>query len=310
MGHRIGKILGLLLLTAAAAVSAQTPGDGAILALGSGSMEQVIQTWRENYQLKYPDFKMEIRPEGSGAAPAALTAGTAQIGLMSREMKPAEVATFKAKWGYAPTRVAVAMDALVVLVNKNNPIREIRMDQLDAVYSPTRGHGWPKDITTWGELGVTQPGWGNRPIVRWDRPEASGTRSFFHELVLKGDKGKPDTMVVQEESGIDEELFLDQAAIGYGSMSDVFTALRSVPVVPLGAKAAVEPSTETVGSGAYPMSRFLFVYLNKAPGKPLPPAVEAFLRYTLSPEGQKLVKSVGQVGLPQELVKVNLRRLD
>ena len=284
--------------------------EPSLLALGSGSMEQVVQAWRDDYKARVPGFRMEIRPEGSGAAPEGLLSGVAQFGLMSREMKPAEVAAFKAKMGYNPTRIAVAMDALVVLVNRNNPIKEIRMEQLDAIYSSKRHLGWPQDIVLWGDLGLNLPGWSNRPIVRWDRPEASGTRSFFHELVMHGDKGKPDTLNAQEESGIAEELFLDQTAIGYGSMSDVFSALKAISVTPIGAKAAVEPSLETVGSGAYPMARFLFIYLNKAPGKPLPPAIDAFMRYTLSPAGQKLVKSVGQVPMPDELIRVNLRRLD
>ena len=310
MRNRFFSLLATAIVVAAGRGQAQTAPDGGLLALGSGSMEQVVQAWRDDYRAKVPGFRMEIRPEGSGAAPEALNSGLAQLGLMSREMKPAEVAAFKAKHGYPPTRVAVAMDALVVLVNKNNPIHEIRMDQLDAVYSSGRALGWPKDILLWGDLGLNQPGWNNRPIVRWDRPEASGTRAFFHELVLKGNKGKADTLTAMEESGIDEELFIDQAAIGYGSMSDVFSALKAIPVVPVGTKVPVEPTLENVGSGAYPMSRFLFVYLDRTPGKPLPAAVEAFLKYTLSPQGQKVVKSVGQVPLPDELIKVNLRRVD
>ena len=302
------RVLGSIAFLAAAGCA--FAAEPSLVALGSGSMEQVVQAWRDDYRTRVPGFRLEIRPEGSGAAPEGLLSGTAQLGLMSREMKPAEVAAFKAKFGYNPTRIAVAMDALVVLVNRNNPIREIRMEQLDALYSGTRHLGWPQDIVLWGDLGVNLPGWTNRPVVRWDRPEASGTRSFFHELVMHGDKGKADTLNAQEESGIAEELFLDQTAIGYGSMSDVFSALKAISVMPIGAKAPVEPTVENVGSGAYPMARFLFVYLNKTPGKPLPPAIDAFLRYTLSPEGQKRVKSVGQVPMPDELIRVNVRRLD
>ena len=306
MRNWIGTLCAFAMLAAPPAAHA----TGSLLALGSGSMEQAVQAWREAYQSKDPEFKMEIRPEGSGAAPGGLMTGVAQLGLMSREMKPAEVAAFKAKFGYNPTRIAVAMDALVILVNKNNPIREIRMDHLDAIYSTTRALGWPKEISLWGDLDVKESGWGSRPIVRWDRPEASGTRSFFHEVVLHGDKGKADTLNAQEESGIAEELFLNQAAIGYGSLSDVFSALKAVPVVPIGTKTAVMPSLESVGSGAYPLSRFLFIYVNKLPGGPLSPDIAAFIRYILSPDGQKILKSVGQVALPDELIKVNLRRLE
>ncbi len=296
-------------LAASTCVFAQTTPDKRLNATGSGSLEQITELWRDGYRALAPGFELDLRPEGSSAAPKALTAGTTQFALMSREMKPEELAAFQAKMGYPPTRIAVAMDALVILVNKNNPIKELKVEQLDAIYSTTLFQGWPKAITLWGELGWATGSWSSRPIVCWGRPAGSGTRAFFEEVVMMGGKGRGDIKSAQEESGLNEELIANQAAIGYGAMSDVYSSLKAVPVQPKGGKTAIPPTVENVASGGYPLSRFLFIYINKAPGKPLPVHVAGFLEFALSGEGQKLLTNSGQVPLPDELLKLNRRRL-
>lgn len=305
----IQAVVGCISLTSFWA-SAQTPAPAKFTAVGSGSLDLVTQLWRDGYKGSIaPEFNLDIRAEGSGHAPKALTDGTAQFGLMSREMKAEEVAAFQAKMGYPPTRITVAMDALVILVNKNNPIKDIKIEQLDAAYSTSRHQGWSKEVNVWGDLGVSQGNWSNRPIVCWDRPATSGTRSFFIEVVLQNGRPKEDLRKATEEGAVNEDLIANQAAIGYGSMADVWTALKTIPIIPKGGKTAVVPTPENVASGAYPLSRFLFIYINKAPGKPLPIHVAGFLEYILSAEGAKSVKAAGQVPLPDELMQLNRRRL-
>lgn len=285
------------------------PKTDGYLAIGSESMESTFLLWRDAYRAKNPAFRLELRSEGSGAGAKALLEGRAHLAPMSRDMKAEEVSAFTAKWGYAPTRVAVAMDALVVLVHKSNPIREIKLEQLDAVWSSTRLQGWPKDILTWGELGLTGSNWASRPILRIGRPDGSGTRDFFRETVEAGGKGKSDTKRGVDAMSMVEEIIANQAAMGYGSIGEVFASIRAVPIVPKGGKTAVEPSPSTVLDGSYPLSRVLYVYANKAPGKPLDPSVAAFLRFILSKEGQKQVQANGLVALPEDLVAMNLRRI-
>lgn len=288
---------------------AQNAPEKSLMAEGSGSMEQIVALWRDEYRKQRPGFDLEVRPSGSNAAPKALEAGKVQMALMSREMTREEVASFSAKHGYSPTRIAVAMDALVVLVNRNNPIREIRIEALDALYSTTRLQGWPRDVQTWGDLGLTQAQWEKRPVVRWGRPDTSGTRQFFVESVMLGGTPKGDTRRSQEEAGLTEELIANQSAIGYGSLSEVFGSLKAVPIVPKGSKVAEAPTVENVAAGSYPLARFLFIYVNKAPGKPLPAALQSFLGYALSTEGQGLLRYTGQVALPDDLLRLNRRRL-
>jgi len=224
-------------------------------------------------------------------------------------LKADEVKTFTAKWGYAPTRIAVAMDALVMLVHKSNPIKELKIEQLDAVWSSTRLQGWPNDIQTWGELGLTNANWNARPIVRIGRPEGSGIRDFFREAVELGGKGKTDTKHSEDAMGLMEEILANQAAMGYGSLGEVVSNMRAIPLIPKGGKTAVEPSATTVTDGSYPLSRVIYIYLNRAPGKPLDPHLVKFMRFVLSKDGQKQVKLNGLVPLPDDLIAMNLRRI-
>ncbi len=287
----------------------EAPKAEGFLAIGSESMESTFLLWKDAYRAKNPAFRIELRAEGTAAGAKALVDGRAHIVPMSREMKAEEVAAFTAKWGYGPTRVAVAMDALVVLVHKSNPIKEIKLEQLDAVWSSTRLQGWPKDILTWGELGLSGSNWSSRPILRIGRPDGSGTRDFFREVVEAGGKGKADTKRGVDAMSMVEEIISNQAAMGYGSISEVFNSIRAVPVAPKGSKTAVEANPSTVLDGSYPLSRVLFLYVNKAPGKPLDPALADFLRFVLSKDGQKQVKMNNLVALPEDILALNLRRL-
>lgn len=279
------------------------------MAIGSSTVTMVFQLWAEVYKTKNPAVAWSARADGTVAAPKALVTGEAHIGLMTREMTPEELESFEKKFGYAPTRIATCMDAVVLLVNKNNPVKELRIDQLDALYTTSRKHGWSTDVATWGDLGVNKSVWASRPVLPLHRRAKSGTRKFFGEMVEAEGAPKPAIKNVNDILELTEALAANQGCIGYGSMSEVFSSLRAVPLIPLKGKTAIQPVVEEVATGNYPLSRFLYVYVNKAPGKPLDSAVEGMLQFILSPEGQALAKGNGHVPLPQDILELNLRRL-
>ena len=273
-------------------------------------VEPVVVCWRDAYQQTHPGFKMTHQSTMNSVAIKALIEGRSQMTPAAKEMSPDEVTAFTAKWGYPPTRIAVCMDALVALVHKNNPIKEIKIEQLDAIYSSTRLQGWPKDIDTWGDLGLTAGNWGTRPIERFGHPDGSGTRNFFAQTVQLGGKSKTDTHRGEDILAMIEALMSNQAAIGYGSISQTYTSLKAIPLVSKGGKSAVEATPANVADGSYPLGRVLFVYVNKPTGKPMDPAIKAFLSFALSREGQRCVSGTGFVPLPDDLAIMNLRRLE
>lgn len=270
-------------------------------------LETLFLNWKYAYQNKYPDQKINHLTTPNAVAIKEFLDGKSPIGPSTRELKPEETAAFKAKFGYAPTRIAVAMDAVVVLVNKNNPIKEIKIEQLDAMYSASRLQGWPKSVETWGDLGLTSGGWANRPIERWGHPSDSGTLVFFRQVIQLGGKDKSDTKTGSDVAYAHENIMANQAAIGYGSISNANSTMKAVPLVPKGSKEAVEAVQTAIADGSYPLGRFLYFYVNKPAGKPLAPPIKNFLTYILSPEGQAQIPASGFVSLSQDMVALSMK---
>src|SRR5690606_9583863 len=173
--------------------------------------------WAEGFQKAYPNVRIQIEGKGSSTAPPALISGTAQLGLMSRAMKAEEIDEFEKRYGYKPTVIRVAVDGLAIYVNKDNPLTQLTLAEVDAVFSKTRKGGHKADLTTWGDLGLTGD-WAARPISLYGRNSASGTYGFFKEVALfKGDyretvKEQPGSASVVQ--GVTEDRF----AIGYSGI--------------------------------------------------------------------------------------------
>ncbi|WP_005033496.1 PstS family phosphate ABC transporter substrate-binding protein [Holophaga foetida] len=287
-----------------------TQESGELSVVVAELVEPLFLNWRNAYQQNHPLFRVNHRSTMNSVTVKAFIEGQTPIAPCAKEMSEAEVAAFTAKWGYPPTRIAVAMDALVALVNKNNPIKEIKIEQLDAIFSTTRLQGWPKDVETWGDLGLTSGNWASRPIERWGHPEGSGTRNFFKEVVELGGRGKSDTKRGSDIMAMIESLMANQAAIGYGSISQTYSELKAIPLISKGGKNAVEASQTAVADGSYPLGRVLYFYINKPTRKPLDPAIKSFMTFVLSREGQRLVPASGFVSIPENLASMGLRRLE
>jgi phosphate transport system substrate-binding protein len=287
----------------------QVPGvTGNLSSIGSDTLNNLMTFWAEGFARHYPNVKVQIEGKGSTTAPPALIAGTAQLGPMSRPMKASEIDAFEKKFGYKPTAIGVALDALGVYVNKDNPIQQLGIEQVDAVFSSTRACGGKSDIGNWGQLGLGAD-W-TAPISLYGRNSASGTYGYFKEHALcKGDyKGS-----VKEQPGsatVIEGVTNDRFGIGYSGMGYKTAGVRLVPIAPLGSSAPYEATADNVYAGTYPLSRYLYVYVNKAPGQPLDPLVKQFLLYVLTQEGQEVVVKDGFVPLAKEIVDVELKKLE
>jgi len=256
--------------------------SGNLNSIGSDTLNNLMALWAEGFKKAYPNVNIQVEGKGSATAPPAMIEGTAQLGPMSREMKKSEIDQFEKKFGYKPTEIKVAIDGLAVLAHKDNPIKGLSMQQVDAIFSSTRKLGSDKDLTTWGQVGLTGD-WASRPLSLFGRNSASGTYGFFKEVALgKGDfkisvKEQPGSSAVVQ--GVSAEL----GGIGYSGIGYATAGVRTV------ALDGYEPSYENCLEGKYPLARFLYIYVNKKPGQPLDTLTLEFLRFVLSQEGQQVV---------------------
>jgi phosphate transport system substrate-binding protein len=282
--------------------------EGNLSSIGSDSMNNLMTFWAEGFARIYPGVKVQIEGKGSSTAPPALIEGTAQLGPMSRDMKAEEVDAFEKKYGYKPTRIRTSMDSLAVFVHHDNPIQKLSLAQLDSIFSSTRKRGG-KEITTWGQLGLTGD-WADKPINLYGRNSASGTYGYFKEHALKkGDyknsvKEQPGSASVVQ--GVSEDLY----AIGYSGIGYTTSGVRAVPLSDKDDGTAYEANYENTKAGTYPLARYLNLYVNRAPGKPLPAVVGEFCRYILSKEGQEVVIKDGYLPLEAKTAESERKLID
>jgi phosphate transport system substrate-binding protein len=278
--------------------------SGNISSVGSDTLANVMTLWGEEFKRLYPNVNIQIQAAGSSTALPALTEGTANLGPMSRKMKDEELNAFEAKYGYKPTAIPVAVDALAIYVHKDNPIKGLTMPQVDAIFSATRKCGLDKDLTTWGDLGLTGE-LASQNIQLYGRNSVSGTYGYFKEHALcKGDF--KNTVAEQPGSAsVVQGVTKSLNSIGYSGEGYRTSGVR---MVPLAGKSGefVEATTENALSGKYPLSRYLYVYVNKSPNKPLPPLEAEFVRMILSQTGQTVVVKDGYLPLPAAVVKKQL----
>jgi len=263
--------------------------SGNLNSVGSDTLNNLMTYWAEAFAKIYPNVKIQIEGKGSSTAPPALIAGTSQLGPMSRRMKAEEVDSFEQKYGYKPKLIAVALDTLAVYVHKDNPIQSLTMQQVDAIFSNTKRRGG-RDIGTWGDLGLSGE-WKNKPVSLYGRNSASGTYGFFKETVLdKGDfkssvKEQPGSAAVVQ--GIEKEL----GAVGYSGIGYKTSGVKALPVS--FRSGPIVPNQKNANNFNYPITRYLYVYINKDPIKGTDPVVKEFIKFVLSKQGQEITVKDG-----------------
>lgn len=300
---------------AADKIDADLPGytkasgvSGNISSVGSDTLANLMTLWAEEFKRLYPNVNVQIQAAGSSTAPPALAESTANFGPMSRKMKDKELAAFESKFGYKPTPIAVAIDALAVFVHKDNPIKGLSIPQVDAIFSATRKCGATGDITTWGQLGLSGD-WADRPLQLYGRNSVSGTYGYFKKKALcKGDYKNN----VNEQPGsasVVQGITKSVNGIGYSGIGYKTSGVSAVALARKDGGDFIDATPTNAANGSYPLGRFLYVYVNKQPNKALPPLETEFVKMILSKTGQLVVVKDGYIPLPAKVAAAELVRI-
>jgi len=281
---------------------------GNLSSVGSDTLNNLMTFWAEAFHAAYPSVRVQVEGKGSSTAPPALIEATAQLGPMSRAMKAEEVDAFEKKFGYPPTQIRVAIDALAVYVNKDNPLEKLTLPQVDAIFSKSRRCGEPAPLDGWGAVGV-QGTLAAQPIRLYGRNSASGTYGYFKESALCGGDFRDTVKEQPGSASVVQGVTEDKLGIGYSGLGYKTSGVKALALAKDAKTPYATTAADEVYAGKYPLARYLYVYVNRAPGKPLDPLTGQFLHFVLSREGQEIVLKDGYLPLKagaveQELVKL------
>jgi phosphate transport system substrate-binding protein len=281
---------------AASTDSASSDPQGTLTIVGSDTVGGLVLRWTTTFRARHPDVRIQLQTPGSASAPLALVEGATDLGAMSRPMSEDEQRAFRSRYGYDATGVVVAHDAIVVIVHPDNPLRAITRRQLDAVYSSTRRCGGDAPIANWEALGVAVPGPTER-ILPVGRNEASGTSEFFREQALCGGVYRTDVVAWPGHGATVAAVAANPETIGYVGIGSLDGLVKPLAYAPRDDAPVVAPVMENVMSGDYALSRPLYLYVNRPPGREPASLPAAFLAYVLGDEAQTAVAADGFLAL-------------
>ena len=278
--------------------------SGKISSVGSDTLANLMTLWAEEFKREYPNVTIQIQAAGSSTAPPALTEGTSSFGPMSRKMKDKESAAFEAKYGYKATPIRVAIDALAVYVHKDNKLEGLSIPEVDAIFSATRKCGYAEDIGSWSQLGSNLGS-----IQVYGRNSVSGTYGYFKKKALcKGDYKDQ----VNEQPGsasVVQGVTKSLNGIGYSGIGYKTSGVKALAISKKRDGQMIAATKKNAANGSYPLSRYLYVYVNKAPNKPMAPLDREFIKMVLSQVGQRVVVKDGYVPLPLTVVEKELAKI-
>lgn len=329
------------------APSRAAPAQIRVYGFGMGG---VVEKWEAGFRQLRPETVFDNTLPTSDAAIPGLVTRVADLGVDGGEPALTEDLSFFETRGYHPSQVVVASGAYdlegrsngpVVFVNAHNPLTHLTIDQLDGIFGSERNGGlrgfvWTpldargpeKNLRTWGQLGLKGK-WADKPIQTYGHGP-SGTTRFFQLKVLAGtDKWNPNyrgyvetgsKQIAPEDraqqlgarSMLQNELAHNPYGIAWTIMSQAkgIAGIRAIALAPRAGGPAVTPSAASFQARSYPLVRNIYIYFDRAPGKPVEPKLAAFLRYVLSPEGQAMVAAAGYLPLPPSVASEQLRSLD
>lgn len=271
--------------------------SGGLTVAGSEMMKALSHRWESKLREFYPGLTIQIQGIGSETGPPALLEGKAQIAAMSRQLTKKEIEEFRQRYGYEPTEVPVAADALSVFVHRDNPISGMTLPELDAVFCKEHRRGLNEDRISWSQFGLSGE-WSEASIALIGRNKVSGTATFFREQVC-GNGDFKDTLKTEAGSAsVVMGIKKDRYAVGFSGIGYRTSSVKPVPLAVAKDKPFIEPTFETVTDGTYPLRRHLFLYVNKSPKAAMPAAVTEFVKFAVSLEGQQAVIQEGFFPLP------------
>lgn len=285
----------------------QEPLSGKLVISGSNTMHPLVRSLVDGLKERHPNVKATISGEGSKTGLEALLEHRAEVAAMSHRMTASELSEFIKEYGYEPTEVPIAVDALAVFVHKSNPISGLSLEELDAIFCYERRRGMPESIDFWGMIGL-EGEWFSAPIHLYGRNEQSGTTAFFREEICKGGPLNPRLTVEPGSASVILELESDRFGIGFSSIGYRASYVKPVPIASVKGGRYVEPTFESTLDGSYPLRRYLYLYVAKPPKAAPSPAVVELIRFALSRQGQKLALDLGYYPLPSQEVSRTLAR--
>ncbi len=279
---------------------------GALTSIGSAGLNNLMTLWAEEFAQRQPGMNIQIEGNGGSTAPAALIGGYSHIGTMSRPFNDKEVAAFTTKYGYPPTAIEVAIEALAVFVHRDNPISNLTLTDLDRIYSSTRRRGGVA-ATTWGDLGLVGD-WSALPLDLHGRNSASGTYGYFKMEVLQRGDFLPTLKEQPGSTAVVNAVSASRGGIGHTGCGYVTDAVRLVPLAD-GNRPAVLPIYAACLDNSYPLVRRLYLYINRKPGMSESP-VHQFIKFVLSKPGQAVVVKDGYFPLSPALAAEQRKKLE
>jgi phosphate transport system substrate-binding protein len=286
-------LIGFLIFAAGCQAGDETDSsEGAKRAIqnkGSDTIVNIALAWAEEYRVVDPTVSIAVTGGGSGTGIASLINGTVDIANASRRMKEKEIEDAQSN-GIEPIEHVVAIDALVVIINLENPVSELTIDELSDIFTGR--------ITNWAQVGGR-----DAPIILVSRETNSGTHVYFlEEVVRRGEKENtdifaPQTLLMPSSVGITSEVRRNPNAIGYDGLGYIDPEHEKVLKIAIDSESPyVSPSTETAKDGTYPLSRDLYMYTSGEPTG----VIAEYLGWIMSPSGQAIVEMLGFVPLEVE----------
>lgn len=272
--------------------------SGTLKGVESNTVTELQAKWIAGFTKIYPDVHISVDIGGSGQGGPRLTNGSADFAFIAREMMGREEFPFVDKFGYKPLAISVAggsyavkafTDCVVFIVNKDNPLNEITYPQLDAIYSATHNRGIKEPITTWGQLGLTGD-WADKPIHLWGVEIPNGYDTFVNMHVLAYGQWKDGIQSQHTVIPLSDKVAADKYALSYTGLAwdtNPDTKVLKLAVHP--GDTPIAATFDNIAAQKYPLSRTIYIFVNREPGKPLNPVLREFIRYTLSREGQQAV---------------------
>lgn len=310
----LGLMLSVVLLSSAQAFDTpledyhKVPGvSGNLLSVGSDTLAGMTTLWVEEFKSLYPNINAQVQASGSSTAPPALTEQTAQFGPMSRPMRLRELESFERAHGYKPTALRVAIDAIGIFVHQDNPVEGLNFPQLDAIFSATLRCGAKGFAGNWTDLGI-EAGWAKRNIQLFGRNSVSGTYGYFKKNALCGGDFKNRVNEQPGSASVVQSVASTISGIGYSGVGYRVAGVRLVPIAKEGTN-YIQPTRKNIVTGVYPLSRYLYVYVNKHPSRPLSPIEAEFIRFIYSAQGQALVEKDGYVSITREFAQNELSKI-
>ena len=281
--------------------------SGSLTSVGSDTLAGIMTLWVEAFQRLYPSVNGQVQASGSSTAPPALVEQTAQFGPMSRPMRTREIEAFQRQHGYLPTELKVAIDAIGIFVHRDNPIKGLNFKQLDSIFSATLRCGATESIVTWSQLGL-EDDWAKRSMQLFGRNSVSGTYGYFKKNALCGGDFRDNVNEQPGSASVVQSVASAINTIGYSGIGHQMSMVKLLPIARSGSD-YVKATQENIGSGKYPLSRYLYIYLNKAPSQPLSPIEREFIRFIYSQQGQFLVSKEGYVPISARIAQSELKKV-